>query len=66
MLEVEVVEPIESEWVSFILFAPEKDGMFLFIVDYRKLSPLTVRDFNPIPCMAECITRWETRQFSWT
>lgn len=55
MLVMDVFEPTQTEWEAPIVFARKKDGAFRFFVDYCKLKAVTIRDFNPIPHMDDCI-----------
>ena len=55
MLAIDVIEPATSEWAAPVVFAPKKDGLLRFCVDYRRLNAVTVRDSYPIPWMHECI-----------
>jgi len=38
-----------SPWASSGFIVPKKDGSFRFIVDYKPLNKVTVRDNYPIP-----------------
>lgn len=53
-MDLKVVDPVKTEWVDQIVFAPKKDGSVTFCVNYRNLSAVSVRDSYPIPQMNEC------------
>lgn len=55
MFEQEVLESVTTEWAAPIVFAPKKDGIMRFCVDYRRLNAIAQRDSYPIPRIDECI-----------
>ena len=55
MVENGICRPSNSPWSSQVLLAKKKDGTMRFIVDYRKLNDITVRDDYPIPNMKDLI-----------
>lgn len=55
MLEMDVIESMQAEWVAPLVFAPKKDETLQFCKDYHKLDPVSIRDFYPILCLDECI-----------
>lgn len=54
MLSAGVIEPVQSEWASSVVFAPKKDGTLRLCIDNCILNSLTVRKSYPIPRMDEC------------
>lgn len=36
MLNKNMIEPAKTEWPSFIVFPPKKDGLLQFCADYQK------------------------------
>jgi hypothetical protein len=55
MLQTGVIEPASSEWASPVVLVPKPNGSLRFSVDYRRFSPLKIRDSYPLPRMDECI-----------
>ena len=55
MLDLKVIEPSSTEWVSAIVLAPKPDGSWRFCVDYCRLNDITVKDSYPLPRMDECL-----------
>lgn len=55
MLSQDVIELAQTEWTTPVVFAPKKDGLFRFCVDYSKSNNLTHRNSYPILRMDECI-----------
>lgn len=54
MLAMDVIAVAQTESVAPIMFAPEKDGMPVFYLDYCKLNTVTICDSHPILRMGEC------------
>lgn len=55
MLELEVIEPVQTERTWPIIFSPKKDGLLWFCVDYRMLNAVSVHDSYTILRMDDCI-----------
>ena len=49
VLENELIEPSNSEWISPCILVPKPDGSFRFCTDFRKLNAVTKSDSFPIP-----------------
>lgn len=48
VLEMRVIESVETEWAVPILLAPKKDGSLRFCAPYRKLNAVTLRESHCI------------------
>ena len=55
MLNAGGIEPSTFEWAAPVVFAPKKDGMIRFCIDYRRLNYVTLRESYHIPRMEEYI-----------
>lgn len=55
MLNMDVIEPAQTEWASPIVSVPKKDGILRLCVDHSKLKAVTIRDPYPISRMEEYI-----------
>jgi len=53
MLKNDIIEPCNSPWSSPVLLVPKKNGKSRFVVDFRKLNDITVKDRMPIPNIEE-------------
>lgn len=54
-LEAGVIERVNSEWSSPVVYLPMKDGKLRFFVDYRRLNLATLANTYPLPRLDDCI-----------
>jgi len=66
LLEYGVIEPANSPWASSGFVVPKKDGSFRFVVDYKPLNKVTVRDNYPIPRIDDILKYLGTAEWSST
>ena len=55
MLDMGVIEPSTSPWLSPVVLVRKKDGKLRFCVDFRKINALTMMDSWPMPRIDELI-----------
>lgn len=55
MLELKVIEPCESPWLSPVIITPKKNGEWRFCIDSRKLNSVTRRDAYSLPYVNEIL-----------
>lgn len=55
LLKKGIIEPSFAEWVSSVVLGRKSDDSLLFLVDYRRLNSVTVRDAYHIPRKDEFI-----------
>ena len=55
MLDMGVIEPSASPWLSPVVLVRKKDGKLRFCVDFRKINALTMMDSWPMPRIDELI-----------
>ena len=49
LLEMQVIEESDSEWVSPLVIVPKKGGKLRMCIDYRRLNECTVKIKYPSP-----------------
>ena len=49
MLDVLVIQPSNSPWVSVVVLVQKKDGKLRFFIDLRKLNARTIKDTHSLP-----------------
>src|SRR3954470_11602836 len=49
MLEIGLIQPSASPWISPILFVDKKDGGNRLCTDYQKLNDVTIKNKYPLP-----------------
>ena len=55
MLKNGICRPSKSPWSSQVLLTKKKDGTMRFVIDYRKLNDITVKDDYPMPNIRDLI-----------
>lgn len=53
--ETGVAEPAVTEWISPVVFVPNKYESLRFCANYPRLYAVTVRNIYPIPRMDKCV-----------
>ena len=53
MVEDGVARPSNSPWAHNVILVKKKDGIQRFVVDYRELNKVTVKDSYPMPDVRE-------------
>lgn len=54
MLKLGVIEKVTTPWASTVVLEPKKEGNNRFLVDYRRLNSIIMRDSYPLSRMEEC------------
>lgn len=49
MLRQGVIRKSSSPWCSPFFLVPKKNGRYRFVIDFRRLNDLTVKDAHPVP-----------------
>ena len=55
LLDIDFIEPSQSEWSSPCILVPKPDGTFSMCTDYREVNSVTKTDRFPIPRINDCI-----------
>ena len=65
MMENGVARPSASPCSSNVILVEKKDGTARFVIDYRKLNDVTIKDSYPMPNVREIIDKMQgSRYFS--
>lgn len=49
LLKADVIEESYSPWAAPVVLVREKNGIWRFCLDYRKLNMVTIKDSHPLP-----------------
>ena len=52
-----VIEPSESPWGFALLAVPKKNGKTRWVIDYRRLNDITLKDSYPLPNIEDNLAR---------
>jgi deoxyuridine 5'-triphosphate nucleotidohydrolase len=63
MLDANVIEPSSSPWGARGFFVKKKDGSLRWVIDYRQLNAVTVRDAFPLPRIEDCLDQLQGSQY---
>ncbi|CAM5178561.1 unnamed protein product [Eretmochelys imbricata] len=63
MLQMGVIRPSHSAWISPVILVPKLDGEMCVCVDYRKLNAVTHPDNYPMPRTDELLEKLGRAQF---
>lgn len=55
LLELDIIEPSESEWCSPAFLVDKKDGSKRLVVNYKALNNVSQKNSAPLPRMDECL-----------
>ncbi|CAF4955322.1 unnamed protein product [Rotaria sp. Silwood1] len=57
MLQAGIIIPSHSPWSSPVVLLKKPNGEYRFIIDYRKLNSITIKDCYPQPTVEELLNR---------
>ena len=57
MIDLDIVEPSESQYCSLVLIVKKKNNGNRFCIDFRALNQVTVLDAEPMPNMEDIFTK---------
>ena len=63
MVQNGVARKSNSPWVSNVILVKKKDGSTRFVVDYRSLNDLTVKDSYPMPNIRDIVDKIQGAKF---
>jgi len=63
MVEMDVIEPTTSEYLSPVVLVKKKDGSNRFCVDFRRLNDASVFDTEPIPDSQSIILQMQNAKY---
>ena len=63
MLENDIIEPSNSEWISPCILVPKPGGTYRVCTDFRKVNSVTTTDYYPIPRIDDCIDKIGSAKF---
>ncbi len=55
MLDQDVIEPSNSEWIFPLKLVPKKDCTMRPVIDYRELNKQTIPDRLPLPVISDTL-----------
>ena len=55
MLEVRIIQPIQSAFSSLVVMVTKKDGSWRMCPDYRQLNKMSIKDKFHIPLIDEVL-----------
>ena len=56
-LKQEVVQPSSSPWSFPLIAVPKKNGKTRWVIDYRRLNEITIKDLFPLPNIKDNLAR---------
>ena len=58
-----IARPSSSPWASDVILVKKKDGSMRFVVDYRQLNDVTIKDAYPMPNVRDIIDKMKGARF---